>query len=105
AINDRDAALVLTHAGRGRIAGFFDRNTFFNKNGLGTDITKDDNRQLALNLFHWLTDNTPPQVTSATFTQGAPSELRMSFDDDLYGSLTRSDILLRDAITGTPIPR
>lgn len=105
ATNDHDASLVLANADRGRVAGFFDRNTFFNPNGLGTDITKHDNRQLALNIFKWLTDQTPPALATATFTQGVPSELHLTFNDSLYGSLTRGDVLLRNAIDATPIPR
>jgi len=41
----------------GRIAGHFDRNTFFNTNGAGTDITRFDNLQYALNLFAWLAND------------------------------------------------
>jgi hypothetical protein len=64
----RDAALMLATSGKGRVAGFFDRNTFFNRNGLGTDITKYSNRQLALNLFAYLTR----RMTTATGTQPSP---------------------------------
>ncbi|MEM1082375.1 MAG: hypothetical protein AAGH65_12440 [Pseudomonadota bacterium] len=52
-----DGALVILEAGAGRIAGHFDRNTFFNTNGAGTDITRFDNRQYALNLFAWLANS------------------------------------------------
>jgi hypothetical protein len=102
-VNGRDASVVLVTAGAGRVAAFFDRNTFFNANGRGTDITKFDNRQLALNLFEWVADNTAPAVTAGTFTQGAPSEIRLTFNDNLAGTLTRDDIFLRNAITGDPI--
>jgi hypothetical protein len=104
-VTEQDAALVLANAGRGRVATFFDRNTFFNANGVGTDITKFDNRQLALNLFGWVADQTPPAVAASSFEQGAPSEVRLTFDDDLFGSLTRRDVLLREALDGAPIPR
>ena len=104
ATNDRDAALVLAKAGRGKVAYYFDRNTFFNPNGVGTDITQLDNRQLAINLFTWVSDTTPPAVISTHFQQGAPSEVRLTFNDLLVGSLTRGDILLRDALDATPIP-
>src|SRR5207248_6620316 len=30
----KDASLVLANAGRGRVAAYFDRNSFFNANGL-----------------------------------------------------------------------
>ena len=49
-----DAALLVASAGEGKIAGHFDRNTFFNLNGAGTNINRFDNRQYALNLFGWL---------------------------------------------------
>jgi len=51
---DRDAALAVGTLGTGRFAVHFDRNTFFNPNGAGTDITRFDNRKLAENLFRWL---------------------------------------------------
>src|SRR5436190_408420 len=38
-VTSRDASLVLANAGRGRVATFFDRNTFFNLNGAGPNIT------------------------------------------------------------------
>lgn len=49
-----DAAVLVGTAGAGRIAGHFDRNTFFNLNGAGTNINRFDNEQYALNLFGWL---------------------------------------------------
>jgi len=49
-----DAAMVFVEKGTARIVGHFDRNTFFNLNGAGTDITKLDNAQLALNIFRYL---------------------------------------------------
>jgi hypothetical protein len=52
-----DGALTILNPDAGRIAGHFDRNTFFNSNGAGTDITRFDNRQYALNLFAWLAGN------------------------------------------------
>ncbi|MGB7161259.1 MAG: hypothetical protein WBD40_24585, partial [Tepidisphaeraceae bacterium] len=104
-VTNRDAALVLATVGDGRVATYFDRNTFFNDNGRGSDITRFDNRQLAVNLFTWIADNTPPAATDATFTQGAPSEVRITFNDNLFGTLTRRDVLLRNAIDGTAIPR
>lgn len=49
-----DGALVAIGVDLGRIAGHFDRNTFFNLNGAGTDINRFDNRAYAINLFEWL---------------------------------------------------
>ena len=105
ATNSRDASLFVGNVGRGRFAGFFDRNTFFNPNGAGSELSKNDNRQLALNLFASLSDNTPPAVTSSTFVPGGPSVVRLQFDDSLYNSVARKDILLRDPFTGEPVPR
>ena len=53
-VTDRDAALITIEHGKGRAAVHFDRNTFFNKNGAGTDIHRHDNRRYAENLFAWL---------------------------------------------------
>ncbi|MEM7383645.1 MAG: DUF4350 domain-containing protein [Verrucomicrobiota bacterium] len=49
-----DGALVVAETGEGRVVGHFDRNTFFNRNGAGTDLHRLDNRTYALNLFRWL---------------------------------------------------
>ena len=55
-----DAALVVATASDGRIAGHFDRNTFFNLNGAGTNINRFENEQFAINLFTWLATENPP---------------------------------------------
>ena len=49
-----DGALVVLEYGGGRVAGHFDRNTFFNVNGAGTSLHNNDNAQYAKNLFAWL---------------------------------------------------
>ncbi|MBC7782245.1 MAG: hypothetical protein H7144_00280 [Burkholderiales bacterium] len=103
AVNSRDASLVLANAGAGRLIGHFDRNTFFNTNGAGTDITRFDNRQLALNLFNWVSDNAAPAIVSSSFTQST-RVLRFRLDDNLNGSFTRSDIRLRNRKTGENLP-
>jgi hypothetical protein len=102
--NANDASLVVAHSGRGRVVGFFDRNTFFNANGVGSELAKFDNRQLALNLFDFATDASPPVVENFSFAPGAPSELKLRFDDIVLG-LGRSDFLLRDPFTAEAIPR
>ena len=104
-VTDREAALVLANVGAGRVAAYFDRNTFFNANGIGTDMTRLDNRQFALNLFGWVADDVPPRVAGASFVQGSPSVLGLTFDDTLFGSLTRRDVLLSDRTSGEAIPR
>ncbi|MGF1448621.1 MAG: DUF5060 domain-containing protein [Opitutales bacterium] len=50
-----DSTLVVVDIGVGRVVGHFDRNTFFSDGGAGTDLTRFDNTQFALNLFRWLT--------------------------------------------------
>ena len=49
-----DAASLAATVDDGKIVGHFDRNTFFNQNGAGTNINRFDNKQYALNLFGWL---------------------------------------------------
>lgn len=49
-----DAALLVATADAGKVVGHFDRNTFFNQNGAGTNINRLDNKQFALNLFGFL---------------------------------------------------
>lgn len=51
---DDDATLVLALAGRGRVVGHFDRNTFFNENGAGTSLVRLDNTAYATQLMAWL---------------------------------------------------
>lgn len=50
----KDASLIVAEVGEGRVAGHFDRNTFFNSNGAGSNIHKNSNKEYAINLFHWL---------------------------------------------------
>jgi hypothetical protein len=98
-----DASLVLATTGKGRVAGFFDRNTFFNANGAGTNINRYQNKALALNLFRWISDKTPPNAISMSWQRSTRS-LTVAFDDNLYGSLVRGDITLRSRTTGALIP-
>jgi hypothetical protein len=101
---DRDASMVALTSGAGRIVAFGDRNTFFNDNGVGTDITQLQNRQLAINFFNWLTDHTPPVMSSISVQDGSPRTLTVTFNDLLLdGTLTRGDILLRNSNSGAPI--
>ena len=48
-----DASVLALEAGNGRVICHFDRNTFFNLNGAGSDINRFDNAQLALNFFEF----------------------------------------------------
>jgi uncharacterized repeat protein (TIGR03806 family) len=86
----QDGALVLATAGDGKVAGHFDRNTFFNQGGVGSDITRFDNRQYAINLFHWLAGTTPETTpTGLTATNGIlPDRIDLAWNPvtgaDLY---------------------
>jgi F5/8 type C domain/Bacterial Ig domain len=75
-----DATLVVGTFGAGRIAGHFDRNTFFNLNGAGTNINRLQNEAYSRNLFNWLagrsafnpaTDNYAPRAHFPTLLPGA----------------------------------
>jgi hypothetical protein len=59
-----DAALLYADVDQGRIIGHFDRNTFFNQNGAGTNINRFDNTQFAINLF---TVAAGPRLTELLF--------------------------------------
>ena len=50
-----DGVVAVASAGSGRVVGHFDRNTFFNDRGAGSNITRPGHRQYALNLFAWVT--------------------------------------------------
>ena len=54
AVTSEDASLVVATFGSGRIAGHYDRNTFFNDNGAGTNLNRFDNEVYTRNLFNWL---------------------------------------------------
>jgi len=62
--DNNDGSLIVGEAGAGRFAIHFDRNTFFNLNGAGTNINRFDNERYALNLVAWLA-----AAGGATFTQ------------------------------------
>lgn len=107
AVNNRDSTLIVATVGSGRVAGHFDRNTFFNDNGAGTDITRFDNRQYALNLFAWLADDEVPGVAATSYRveDDGRRTARIVFNDNLAGSLTTADVRVRDRITGRVLPR
>lgn len=106
-VSNRDSTLIVATVGTGRVAGHFDRNTFFNDNGAGTDITRFDNRQYALNLFAWLADDDVPGVAATSYRveDDGRRTARIVFNDNLAGSLTSADVKLRDRITGAVLPR
>jgi len=69
-VTDDDGSLVVVEAGLGRVAGHFDRNTFFNLNGAGTSIHRKDNRQYARNLFTWLAGGANQATVGEPFCSG-----------------------------------
>ncbi|MEM9713659.1 MAG: hypothetical protein AAGA17_15680, partial [Actinomycetota bacterium] len=77
ATGDDDAAVWVAEAGDGRLAGHFDRNTFFNDNGAGTHLGRLDNARYATNLFAWLAggERAPvPTVPGPTVPGPVPPE-------------------------------
>ncbi|MEM0967313.1 MAG: DUF5060 domain-containing protein [Verrucomicrobiota bacterium] len=64
AVTSNDGVIVAGYLDEGRVVGFFDRNTFFNENGAGSDVLKNDNAQLAVNLFTWLLQGDPSSTNS-----------------------------------------
>ncbi len=91
AVTANDGSLVVAVAGSGRVAGHFDRNTFFNRGGAGTDISRFDNRIYARNLFAWLVSRTlSPRLdrTGWTATASTPANAATAvtavFDGDVF---------------------
>lgn len=78
ASNPNDAVLVVATVGAGKIAGHYDRNTFFNENGAGTDITEHDNRSYAIRLFQWLAEPSMVSSNENPAPQSAPFEFSYS---------------------------
>ncbi|MGF1483380.1 MAG: DUF5060 domain-containing protein [Opitutales bacterium] len=86
-----DASVVAVEIGVGRVVGHFDRNTFFNLNGAGTNIFRFSNQQYARNLFRWLSgggqvalDNWAEENFSSDF--GVPA-----LEDSVWGLLANPD--------------
>jgi hypothetical protein len=73
-----DGALVALEYGLGRVAGHFDRNTFFNENGAGTSLARFDNTQYARNLFAWLAAAGGKYGPSCTDADGNEPQLVMA---------------------------
>lgn len=78
----QDGSLIVASVDSGRVAIHFDRNTFFNKNGAGTDITEHDNTRYARNLFNWLasrddlsTDRVTAVISASPTTGEAPLDV------------------------------
>lgn len=102
-VTENDGALVVAEAGLGRVAIHFDRNTFFNANGAGTDLHHLDNAQYAKNLFEWVAGRTPPrpQVQAEDFRAlDSPQTLRVAFNRYVGRSLSLDDLKITNRKTG-----
>ncbi len=64
-LQPNDAALAVAEVGQGRVVATFDRNTFFNPPGAGTNITEVDNREYARRLVIWLAGLDPVDPNGA----------------------------------------
>ena len=97
---DDDGALVVAELGAGRIACTFDRNTFFNANGGGTELANFDNRQYARNLFAWLAG-----ALVRTYGEGKVNSLGTVAQMDWSGSPSSSSanfvVGVHDAVPGS----
>jgi hypothetical protein len=83
-----DGSLVIALAGAGRVAGHFDRNTFFNLNGAGTSIERFDNKQYARNLFNWLANRSQPVNQPPWVNAGPPQTITLPASATLAGTVT-----------------
>lgn len=107
-----DGTLVIATYGSGRIAGHFDRNTFFNDNGAGTNINRFENEQYARNLFNWLAgnpdfevgvDNNAPRVhfpdiaDGTTLIEGSDISVN-AIAKDIDGTVSYVDLFLDDQL-------
>jgi hypothetical protein len=101
AANAGDASLLVALAGTGRIAGHFDRNTFFNLNGAGTNINRFENRQYAINLFNWLArrnaDNVPPTTQQTRMNVEWDHRFEITWTKDVGATLNAADLVVRNA--------
>ncbi|MFT3784978.1 MAG: hypothetical protein QM770_02270 [Tepidisphaeraceae bacterium] len=95
-----DASLVVATVGSGRIGAFYDRNSWFNGNGSGTDLGKAGNQTLALNLFGYLTQQAvdTTRADAVAVTQGSNRPYRvvqLTFNVNLGASVTKDDVVIQ----------
>ncbi|MEM6551491.1 MAG: hypothetical protein AAF750_05120 [Planctomycetota bacterium] len=76
AAGPQDAALAAGTIDAGRFVWTFDRNTFFNVGGAGTNITRFDNQQYAINLFTWAATPIPEPTSLVLFVLAATPLMR-----------------------------
>jgi hypothetical protein len=111
-VDSRDGAVVLATVDAGRVIGHMDRNTFFNTNGAGTNITRLDNRRYAENLFRFLAygaaDTTAPSIESNRGNinvVGSTQSVLVTygFTESVARTLDLSDFQLTNRTTGRSI--
>ncbi|MEM7808764.1 MAG: hypothetical protein AAF561_11700, partial [Planctomycetota bacterium] len=106
-VTSDDASLAIAELDGGRIAAHFDRNTFFNQNGAGTNINRFDNRDYAINLFDWLSGrigDTRQPVGQGEVELDASQTIRLTFDEDVAESIDPAQISVLNTSNFTPIP-
>ncbi len=103
AVTGDDASLAAAEVQGGRVVAHFDRNTFFNANGAGTNINRFDNEQYALNLFDYLAgrigDERSP-VGVGSYDGEASQTIAFSFDEDVASSVDANDVVVTNLTTG-----
>lgn len=109
AVDGGDGSLVIATAGGGRVAGHFDRNTFFNTNGAGTSIVRLDNRVYAQNLLRWLAygdpEANPPTLEAGRYAYEQPRPaVTLRFSEDVSPSLQTGDFQITNLATGQAVP-
>lgn len=82
-VNSSDASLVTVEVDYGRVVGHFDRNTFFNERGKGTEIHHFDNMRLAINLMNWVTGELAPITPYQGWAQSHFSNLPTGRDSPM----------------------
>lgn len=109
-----DASLAIAQKGKGRIASHFDRNTFFNENGAGTNLNRFDNEIYARNLFNWLASrpafdaakgNYAPRTHFPGFPDGATVAAKEALAVDVVakdpdGTVAHVDLFLNGKLVG-----
>jgi hypothetical protein len=105
-VTDDDSSLASAQLDGGRVVGHFDRNTFFNQNGAGTNINRFDNEQYALNLFDFVSgrfgDERAPEAGAAVDLETRQA-IVFTFDEDVAETVDASDLSVINQTTGQPV--
>jgi hypothetical protein len=109
-VNDDDASLASAELDGGRVVAHFDRNTFFNQNGAGTNINRFDNRQYALNLFDFLAgrlgDERAPEAVGVGVGRvdlETQQQIAFDFDEDVAATVSSGDVVVQNLTTGETV--